>query len=58
MKRIMVFVVFLSVVASQLNCATVINGTTQKIGMSSSPTGAHVIIDNQPRGETPLFANL
>jgi len=27
--------------------ATVVNGTTQKVGVSSNPPGAHVLIDNQ-----------
>lgn len=40
------------------SCATIMNGTTQKIGISSSPTGANVSVDNQPRGMTPLFVDL
>lgn len=40
------------------SCATIMNGSTQKIGISSSPTGANVIVDNQPRGITPLFVDL
>jgi uncharacterized protein YceK len=39
-------------------CATIINGTTQKVGVSSSPTGATVTIADKTMGETPLFAEL
>ena len=34
-------------------CATVINGTTQKVGVSSIPPGATVLIDNQQKIITP-----
>lgn len=34
-------------------CATVVNGTTQKIGVASTPTGADVLVDNQQRIITP-----
>ena len=39
-------------------CASIMHGTTQDIGISSSPTNARVIVDNQPRGTTPLVAKL
>jgi uncharacterized protein YceK len=39
-------------------CASIIHGTTQKVGVSSTPTGAAVTIDNKPLGNTPLFADL
>lgn len=39
-------------------CASIIHGTTQKIGISSSPTGAAVSVDNKAYGNTPLFADL
>lgn len=39
-------------------CATVVNGTTQKIGVSSTPTGAEVSIDNQQRVITPAAIEL
>lgn len=41
-----------------VGCATIMHGTTQKIGISSSPTGATVTVDNKPLGSTPLFADL
>jgi hypothetical protein len=39
-------------------CATIMHGTSQKIGISSTPTGAKVSIDNKDLGVTPLFADL
>ena len=39
-------------------CASIMNGTTQGVGVSSSPTKARVIVDNKPLGETPLVAEL
>jgi hypothetical protein len=39
-------------------CATIMHGTSQKIGISSMPTGAKVSIDNKDLGITPLFADL
>jgi hypothetical protein len=39
-------------------CATIMHGTSQKIGISSSPTGAKVSVDNTAYGTTPLFADL
>ena len=41
-----------------VGCASIMHGTTQKIGISSSPTGATVTVDNQMLGSTPLFADL
>jgi hypothetical protein len=39
-------------------CATVIHGTRQDVGISSTPTGASVTIDNLQSGSTPVFAKL
>jgi hypothetical protein len=39
-------------------CATVINGTTQKIGVSSTPIGADVIIDDMHHITTPATVPL
>lgn len=39
-------------------CATIMNGTSQKIGISSTPSGAKVTVNNQALGVTPLFADL
>ncbi|HVX90274.1 MAG TPA: PEGA domain-containing protein [Candidatus Paceibacterota bacterium] len=39
-------------------CASIIHGTSQDVGISSSPTGAAVWIDNAEKGRTPLIAKL
>lgn len=39
-------------------CASIMHGTTQKIGISSAPTGAQVSVDNKQFGTTPVFADL
>lgn len=39
-------------------CATVIHGTRQDVGISSTPPGASVTIDNLQSGTTPVFAKL
>jgi hypothetical protein len=40
------------------SCATIIHGTGQDVGISSSPTGASVWIDNTEKGRTPLITKL
>lgn len=45
-------------VALMTGCASIMHGTTQKVGISSSPTGATVSVDNKTLGITPLFADL
>jgi len=39
-------------------CASIIHGSSQDIGISSSPTGAKVVVDNQPAANTPYVASL
>lgn len=39
-------------------CATIMHGTNQDVGISSSPTGAFVSIDNVDKGRTPLITKL
>jgi uncharacterized protein YceK len=39
-------------------CATIIHGGSQEIGISSSPVGAEVWVDNYRMGETPVVAKL
>src|SRR5258708_40353026 len=39
-------------------CATIIHGTRQDIGISTTPTGASVTIDNLESGTTPVFSKL
>jgi len=48
----------LAVVALAGGCASIMHGTKQDIGISSSPTNARVIVDNAPLGQTPIVAKL
>jgi len=40
------------------SCATIILSSSQQVGISSSPTGASVTIDDEPKGETPIIEKL
>ena len=39
-------------------CATLVNGKHQDVGISSYPTGATILVDNQPVGSTPTVVPL
>jgi uncharacterized protein YceK len=39
-------------------CATIMHGSSQKIGISSTPSGAKVTVDGKDNGVTPAFASL
>lgn len=39
-------------------CASIIHGTSQEVGISSSPSGAEVSINGVPSGQTPVVADL
>src|SRR5689334_6040905 len=39
-------------------CASIIHGTSQDVGISSSPTGAQVTVDNRAGAVTPYVAKL
>ena len=39
-------------------CATIMNQTTQAVGIASNPTGASVTVDGTPHGKTPVVAKL
>ncbi len=39
-------------------CASIMHGTSQDIGISSSPTNASVTVDNSIKAQTPFVANL
>ena len=51
-------VIVVVVAVATVGCASIMHGTSQKVGISSSPTGATVTVDNKPLGNTPLFADL
>lgn len=48
----------LTVALSTASCATIMHGTKQDIGISSTPTNAKVTIDNVSFGNTPVIASL
>lgn len=57
--RIVAFAVGgLIVAAGAYACATIMHGSSQEVGIGSSPTGARVTIDNQERGTTPTVVKL
>jgi hypothetical protein len=41
-----------------MGCATIMHGTSQEIGIQSTPSGAAVSVDNKPLGTTPVVAKL
>ncbi len=41
-----------------VGCATIMHGTRQDIGLSSSPTGASITVDGNPFGKTPAIVRL
>lgn len=41
-----------------ISCATIMQGTTQTVGISSSPSGALVTVDGKAMGKTPVMADL
>ena len=39
-------------------CASIMHGTSQDVGISSTPTSASVTVDNTAQGQTPFVAKL
>jgi hypothetical protein len=58
LSKLKVIVLIMSLAVLAWSCATIMHGTSQKIGISSSPSGAKVIVDNADFGATPTFAEL
>ncbi len=50
--------VLLTAVVVVAGCATIMHGTSQDVGISSTPTGAAVAVDNKALGNTPIIAHL
>lgn len=48
----------LLIAAALCGCATIMHGTSEDIGISSSPTGARVVVDGAPPATTPYVAKL
>jgi hypothetical protein len=44
--------------AATTACASIVHGTRQNLGVSSTPSGATVSVDNKPLGTTPTVAKL
>jgi hypothetical protein len=44
--------------AALAGCATIMQGSKQNVGISSSPTGAQITVDNQAMGVTPVTVPL
>jgi uncharacterized protein YceK len=56
-KMYAVFAVFMAISVGS-GCATIVNGTTQKISFSSYPSGATVSVNGTSKGITPIIAEL
>jgi len=41
-----------------VGCATIMHGTSQEVGVSSSPSGASVLVDGRTFGTTPVVVTL
>ena len=50
--------IFCFIVLSTMGCGTIMQGGTESLGVSSNPSGAHVIINNEHKGQTPLTVEL
>lgn len=57
-KLVQKAILFSLVSLNCVSCATIVNGTTQKIPVSSDPIGASVFVDGVPVGYTPLNIEL
>jgi len=57
-KTQIILAVFVSSVFLFQNCATIIRGTSQKIPVTSVPSGAKIIVDGEEMGYAPLELKL
>jgi len=53
-------IISIAIIASLLSgsCATILNGTSQQIGVTSSPTNAKVFLNDNLQGTTPLVLSI
>src|SRR4051812_3470662 len=58
MKNVVRFVIAVWAGLSVSGCATIVSGTTQKLSVSSRPTGATATIDNNISAKTPALLTL
>ena len=47
-----------ALLVSLAGCASIMHGTSQDVGLSSTPTNAKVTVDNKELGHTPVIAKL
>jgi hypothetical protein len=52
------FVAGATIVALSYGCATIMQGSSQSIGISSTPTGASIAVNGMPYGSTPAVVSL
>lgn len=52
------YVFLLAALMTLTGCATIINGTTQEIAITSEPAGARVVVNGFERGSTPIVLKL
>lgn len=57
LKAVSVILCFV-VLGLMAGCASIMHGTTQGVGFSSTPTGALITVDNKPCGNTPTIVEL
>ncbi len=57
-KKCISVITVVSCIALIAGCATIMHGTTQSVGISSSPSGALVTVDNMEKGRTPVVVDL
>jgi len=48
----------IAIAITAVGCGTIIHGTTQQVGVSSSPSGAEVVVDGVDQGSTPVTVDL
>lgn len=58
MRRIFIIPLICFLAAANSGCATIINGTSQKIQITSNPAGAVVTVDNKNTYTTPVKLRL
>jgi len=56
--RIVQVVLSATICSIMLGCASIMHGTSQQIGIGSTPSGARVTVGGQSFGSTPVLANL
>ena len=56
--KIIVVVLVIASTVTMIGCATIINGTSQKVQVSSEPAGADVVVDGKDSYATPVRLRL